>query len=171
MCRYISWICVFLPRRQTTQLAGENTAAAVIVAYHLEAISHHSAPNWTVCVLHFHFPLSALSASLREGPEKWHSASHWASSSSSKAHTGATHGRLESSLLCGLVRFMHQREGQQKGESGCLFQLFKLTFGQPNKEKKKQTRVHSFKCCVLHLKEALKCIHAKWWDCSWWALH
>lgn len=71
VCRYVFRVCVFLPRCQTTQLAGEN--AAIIEAYHLEAISHRSALNWTVCLLHFHFTLSILSASLRDGPEKWHS--------------------------------------------------------------------------------------------------
>lgn len=44
----------------TTHLPGKYTAAAIIEAYHLEAISHHSAPNWTVCLLHsiFHSPPS-----------------------------------------------------------------------------------------------------------------
>lgn len=66
-------LCFFPRDTLTTHLAGKYTATAIIEAYHLEAISHHSAPNWTVCLLHFHFPLSALSASLWDRPEKWHS--------------------------------------------------------------------------------------------------
>lgn len=90
------------------QLSSQRTQPQVVIeAYHLEAISHHSAPNWTVCVLYFHFfPLHPLREPTGGAWEMTLSASHWASSSS-KAHVGATHGRLESSLLCGLVRFTH----------------------------------------------------------------
>lgn len=66
-------LCFSPLRYATTHLPGKYTATAIIEAYHLDAISHHSAPNWTVCLLHFHFPVSALSASLWDRPEKWHS--------------------------------------------------------------------------------------------------
>lgn len=117
--------CVFFPMSYTTtHLPAKYTATAIIEAYHLEAISHHSAPNWTVCLLHFHFPLSALSASLWDRPEKWHSLrliEHpQAQTKLTEPHAGATHGCLDSLLLlCLLVKeHSRQREGQEEGGFG-----------------------------------------------------
>lgn len=104
------------PRYTTTHLPGKYTATAIIEAYHLDAISHHSAPNWTVCLLHFHFPLSALSASLWDRPEKWHSLrliEHpQAQTKLTEPHTGATHDCLDSLLLlCPLVKERRPTKG------------------------------------------------------------
>lgn len=114
----------FSPRYITTHLPGKYTATAIREAYHLEAISHHSTPNWTVCLLHFHFPLSALSASLWDRPEKWHSLhliEHpQAQRKLTEPHAGATHGCLDSLLLlCLLVKeSSRQKKGQEEGGFG-----------------------------------------------------
>lgn len=111
------WICL-------TNVSFPLWDLQLIEAYHLEAISHHSAPNWTVCLLHFHFPLPALSASLRDRPEKWHSLrliEHpQAQTKLTEPHTGATHGCLDSLLLLCLLVKKHrrQREGQEEGGFG-----------------------------------------------------
>lgn len=121
----VSKICVFFFLRYiTAHLPGKYTATVIIEAYHLEAISHHSAPNWTVCLLHFHFPLSTLSASMWDRPEKWQSLrliEHpQAQTKLTEPHTGATHGCLDSLLLlCLLVKERgRQKEGQKEGAFG-----------------------------------------------------
>lgn len=137
------------PRSTTTHLPGKYTTTAIIEAYHLEAISHHSAPNWTVCLLHFHFPLSALSASLWDRPEKWHSLrliEHpQAQTKLTEPHTGATHGCLDSLLLlCLLVKEGgRQKEGQQEGGFGSSW-MFLYRLSRP--------------FCYMHF----------WWNVWWW---
>lgn len=113
-------------RYTTTHLPGKYTPTAIIEAYHLETISHHSAPNWTVCLLHFHFPLSALSASLWDRPEKWHSLrliEHpRAQTKLTELHTGATHDCFDSLLLlCLLVKERRGTEGGTgRGSAGTV---------------------------------------------------
>lgn len=112
---------IFFPRYKNTHLAGKYTATSIIEAYHLEAISHHSAPNWTVCLLHFHFLLSTLSASLWDRPEKWHSLrliEHpRAQTKLTELRTRAMHGHLDSLLLLRLLvkERCWQKQGQEEG--------------------------------------------------------
>lgn len=103
-----------------------NIPIAIIEVYYLEAISHHSAPNWTVCLLHFHFPLSPLLASLWDRPEKWHSTSHWASLSSNKAHR-ATH-RSHAWLPLLIASTLCTCEGRQQTKRGTGRSRVKLRF-------------------------------------------
>lgn len=71
----------------------EDTPPAMIEAYHLETISHHSTPNWTVCfvALPFSPPPPSMDEPAVQVREMTLSASHWASSSSDKAN-GALRG-------------------------------------------------------------------------------
>lgn len=108
-------------------------AAAIMEDYHLEAISHHPAPNWTVCLLHFHFPLSALSASLWDRPEKWHSLrliEHpRAQTKLTDPHAGATHGRPDSLLLLCLLVKERKRKTERTGWTRLAWGDFFLTYG------------------------------------------
>lgn len=112
---------------KNTHRPDKYTSTAIIGAYHLEAISHHSAPNWTVCLLHFHFPLSALSARLRARPEKWRFLrliEHpQAQTKLTELHTRATCGCLDSLLLlCALYKY-RRRERLTGTDLGSLFTL------------------------------------------------